>query len=350
MPAVNDTVWTAENTTPAEIEAALRELLAERHAESAAYVPARVLNLVCVVDRQWSGEIANRLRQVGRNPASRTIVCAVSERRTTLDAVATVAADSTPTDGELALTFETIVIDVGSEHLPHLDSIIDPLVVTDIPTLVWAPHGHWDAVDALRPVSQSVLLDSVEDPEVAAALRRAAGLLESRDVVDLAWLRTTPWRERVATMFDPPTKRACLREISGIAVRHHFASGAAALLICGWFASRLGWPAAPLHRDGEGHADGRLGDVDVTLDSVGQNVPGRAGRTLTLRDGSSLSLDRGPGGLLASERDADGMERTWRLLGASRGEGGILGDGIRQSLVGDPIYAEALRCASALLE
>jgi glucose-6-phosphate dehydrogenase assembly protein OpcA len=208
MPAVNDTVWTAENTTPAEIEAALRELLAERHAESAAYVPARVLNLVCVVDRQWSGEIANRLRQVGRNHASRTIVCAVSERRTTLDAMATVAADSTPTDGELALTFETIVIDVGSEHLPHLDSIIDPLVVTDIPTLVWAPHGHWDAVDALRPVSQSVLLDSVEDPEVAAALRRAAGLLKSRDVVDLAWLRTTPWRERVATMFDPPSRSA----------------------------------------------------------------------------------------------------------------------------------------------
>jgi glucose-6-phosphate dehydrogenase assembly protein OpcA len=350
MPAVNDTVWTAENTTPAEIEAALRELLAERHAESAAYVPARVLNLVCVVDRQWSGEIANRLRQVGRNHASRTIVCAVSERRTTLDAMATVAADSTPTDGELALTFETIVIDVGSEHLPHLDSIIDPLVVTDIPTLVWAPHGHWDAVDALRSVSQSVLLDSVEDPEVAAALRRAAGLLESRDVVDLAWLRTTPWRERVATMFDPPDKRAGLREISGVAVRHHFASGAAALLICGWFASRLQWPAAPLHRDGKGHADGRLGDVDVTLDSVGQNVPGLAGLTLTLRDGSSLSLDRGPGGLLASERDADGTERTWRLLGASRGEGGILGEGIRQSLVGDPVYAEALRCASALLE
>jgi glucose-6-phosphate dehydrogenase assembly protein OpcA len=350
MPAVNDTVWTAENTTPAEIEVALREMLAERHAESAAYVPARVLNLVCVVDRQWAGEIANRLRQVGRNQASRTIVCAVSERRTTLDAVATVAADSTPTDGELALTFETIVIDVGSEHLPYLDSIIDPLVVTDIPTLVWAPHGHWDAVDALRAVSQCVLLDSVEDPEVAAALLRAARLLESRDVVDLAWLRTTPWRERVATMFDPPAERVRLREISAVAVRHHFASGAAALLICGWFGSRLNWPAAPLHRDGKGHADGRLGDVDVTLDSVGQNVPGLAGLTLTLRDGSSLSLDRGPGGLHASECDADGAERTWRLLGASRGEGGILGEGIRQSLVGDPVYGEALRCASQLLE
>jgi glucose-6-phosphate dehydrogenase assembly protein OpcA len=191
MPAVNDTFWAAQNTTPAAIEAALRELLAERHAESAAYVPARVLNLICVVDRQWSGEIANRLRGVGSNHASRTIVCAVSERRTTLDAVATVAADSAPVDGEPALTFETIVIDLGPDHVPHLDSIVDPLVVTDLPTVVWAPHGHWDAVDALRGLSQCVLLDSVEEPEVSVALRRAASLLEDRDVIDLAWLRST---------------------------------------------------------------------------------------------------------------------------------------------------------------
>ncbi len=93
-----------------------------------------------------------------------------------------------------------------------------------------------------------------------------------------------------------------------------------------------------------------MGDVTVTLESVGQDVPGLSGLTLTLRDGSSLSLDRGAGGLRASERDSSGVERTWRLLGASRGEGGILGDGIRQSLLGDPVYGEALRQASGLLE
>ncbi|MGD0196651.1 MAG: glucose-6-phosphate dehydrogenase assembly protein OpcA [Solirubrobacteraceae bacterium] len=350
MPAIDDTVWAAEHTTPAAIEAALRELLVERHAEDAAYVPARVLNLVCIVDREWSGEIANRLRGVGRNHASRTIVCAVSKGRTTIDAVATVAADATAVDGSAPLTFETVVVDVGPEHLEHLDSIVDPLVVTDIPTLVWAPHGHWRAVDTLARLSQSVLLDSVEDPEVAGALRRAARLLETRNVVDLAWLRTTPWRERVATMFDPPAQRQRLREISGLAVRHHPVSGAAALLVCGWLGSRLGWPAAPLHRDGRGHADGRMGDVEVTLESVALDVPGLSGLTLTMSDGGFLSLDRGPGGLHASKREADGTVRSWRLLGASRGEGGILGEGIRSSLVGDPTYGDALRQASALLE
>jgi glucose-6-phosphate dehydrogenase assembly protein OpcA len=350
MPAVDDTVWAEQDTTPGAIEAALRELLAQRHAESAAYVPARVLNLVCIVDREWSGEIANRLRGVGRNHASRTIVCAISKGRTTLDAVATVAADATPLDDQPVLTFETIILDMGPEHAAHLDTIVDPLVVTDLRTVVWAPHGHWEAVDAMRGISQCVLLDSVEDPEVAAALRRAARLLDGRDVVDLAWLRTTPWRERVATTFDPPSRRRELREIAGVEVRHHYASGAAALLVCGWFGSRLGWPSAPLHRDGAGRATGQMGDVSVTLSSVEQNVPGLSGLTLTLRDGSAIALDRGPGGLHASQRDAAGNERRWRLLGASRGEGGILGQGISQSLTGDPIYGDALRSASGLLE
>jgi glucose-6-phosphate dehydrogenase assembly protein OpcA len=350
MPAVDDTVWAEQDTTPAAIEAALRELLAQRHAENAAYVPARVLNLVCVVDREWSGEIANRLRRVGRNHASRTIVCAVTDGRTTLDAVATVAADATPLDDQPVLTFETIILDIGPAHAAHLDTIVDPLVVTDLRTVVWAPHGHWEAVDAMRDISQCVLLDSVDDPEVATALRRAAGLLEARDVVDLAWLRTTPWRERVATTFDPPSRRAELRQIASVEVRHHYASGAAALLVCGWLGSRLDWPSQPLHRDGEGRAIGTMGDVAVTLSSVEQSVPGLSGLTLTLRDGSAISLDRGPGGLHASQRDASGSERKWRLLGASRGEGGILGQGISQSLTGDVIYGEALRSASGLLE
>ena len=50
------------------------------------------MNLICIVERQWSGEIANRLRRVGRYHPSRTIVCAVSDGRTTIDALATVAA------------------------------------------------------------------------------------------------------------------------------------------------------------------------------------------------------------------------------------------------------------------
>src|SRR3954449_7454127 len=246
MPAVSDSVWSAQETTPGAIEAALRDMLKQRHSENASYVPARTLNLVCVVDKQWSGEIANRLRGVGRSHAARTIVCAVEPRRTTIDAVATIASDVHPRPGEFALLRETVVVDVGERHLSHLDTVVDPLVVTDLPTVVWAPHGHEEAVDALLPLAQVVLRDSIDEPDMRDGLRRTQTLLEEVYVVDLAWLRSTPWRERVAATFDPPHLRPDLSIISAVTVRHQPDSAVAALLLVGWLASRLGWQLSPL--------------------------------------------------------------------------------------------------------
>ena len=88
MPAVTNAVWSAQDTTPDAIEAALRRLLAERHSENDGYVPARVLNLVAFVESEYSGEIANRLRGVGRYHASRLIVLSYDPHRTRLDALA----------------------------------------------------------------------------------------------------------------------------------------------------------------------------------------------------------------------------------------------------------------------
>ena len=88
--STTDLVWSEQATAPAKIEHALRRLVAECHVSNQHCVPGRTLNLVCVVDREWSGEIANRLRRVGRYHASRTVVCAVEPGRTTIDAQATV--------------------------------------------------------------------------------------------------------------------------------------------------------------------------------------------------------------------------------------------------------------------
>src|SRR3954469_374431 len=108
MPVI-DTGLRASNTTPGEIDAALRNALAQIHRENYGYVPARVLNLVCVVDKRYSGEIANRLRRVGRYHPSRPIVCSVTPGRETLDAVATIAAPSEIREGDIGVLRETIV-------------------------------------------------------------------------------------------------------------------------------------------------------------------------------------------------------------------------------------------------
>ena len=346
-------VWSERDTTPGAIEEALRQLIIEQCARHDAYAPARVLNLVVVVDREWRGEVMNRLDRVGRYHPSRTILCAVEPDRRVIDATVAITAIDDPKPGELAPTRERVLLDLGPHHLEKLSTIVDPLVVTDIATVVWSPHGHPEAVDALVHLAQVVLVDSVNEPDAAAAVARAREVAGDAYVVDLAWLRSTPWRERVAATFDPAAWRDELGRIDSVTVRHQPQSAIAGLLFCGWLASRLGWePGSLVAANGSlrGQAHGRRQDVKIELvPDPTMSVPGLAGIEIGTASGMRISLDRGPGGLSARRSDRKGRESAWTVLGASRGEAGILGEGIRQALLRDPTYRLALDGAQAMV-
>ncbi len=348
-----DSVWSEQGTTPDAIEAALRELLIEAHGQREDFVPARVLNMIAFVDREWTGEIANRLRGVGRYSASRLVVLAYEPKRTRLDARVMLAADDAPAPGELALLRETVVVELGDRHLDDLLTIADPLVVTDLPTLLWSPHGHHEIVVDLLPLAQAVLIDSVEEPDVQEALDWASTLSREAYVVDLAWLRSTPWRERVAALFDPPALRRELGLISEVTVRHHPASTISAGLYAGWLSSRLGWrPAKLVSHDGAlvGKARASRQDVSVKLQVAPELlVPGLEGLDIETAAGHRMRLDRGTGGLRARFAGPREPDREWTIPGASRGETGVLGEGIRQALLRDPTYLPALDAARTLL-
>jgi glucose-6-phosphate dehydrogenase assembly protein OpcA len=346
-------IWTEQDTTPAAIESHLREMLMLQHAKQHACMAARVLNLVVIVEREWRGEIYNRLEQVGRYHPSRTIFCTVEQGRSTIDVWASMQSEGDGRPGELALTRERVVLDLGPDHLRALDTIVKPLVVSDIATLVWAPHGHSDAVDVLLDLAQVVLVDSIMEPDPGAAVRRAEEFTEKVYVVDLAWLRSAPWRERIAATFDPPHWRSELGRISSVTVRHRPDSTIGGLLFVGWLAARLGWqPGSLTSVNGSlrGSAHARRQDVALFLEpDPTMSAPGLSGVTVETASGIAVSLDRGPGGLTATRRLRDGRELAWTVLGASRGEGGILGEGIRQALLRDPTYRPALEQAEAML-
>jgi glucose-6-phosphate dehydrogenase assembly protein OpcA len=346
-------VWSEQETTPSDVEAALRDLLQEQQAREEGHAPARVLNLVVVVDREWRGEVLNRLERVGRYHPSRTILCAVEGGRNTIDASVAITTDAQARPGEFSLIRERVVLDLGPRQLERLDTIVDPLLVSDIATLAWSPHGHHQAIDALMRLTQVVLVDSINEPDAASAVARAQQLARAAYVVDLAWLRSTPWRERVAATFDPPQWRDELRRIDSVMVRHRPDSGIAGVLFFGWLAARLGWEPGPVvSANGtlHGHAHARRQDVDLRLvPDPGQSVPGLAGIEIGTASGMKVSLDRGPGGLAAHRVDPDGKASAWTVLGASRGEAGILGEGIRQALLRDPAYRRALERAQTML-
>jgi len=263
-------------------------------------------------------------------------------------------ADHDPKPGEIVALEERVELDIGPPHLTRLATIVDPLLVPDLITVVWSPHQHDDAVDELLGLAQVVLIDTVTSPEPAAALERARRLCDEAYVVDLAWVRSMPWRERIAATFDPPARRTLLDEIESMTVRHHEESTTAAALMLGWVATRLGWDLpSPFERESpdallcsRAHRDGR--EIELRLEPAPQNVPGLVGVTIQAR-GGSLSLDRGAGGLAAKQRSTAGRESSWVVLGASRGEAGILGEGIRQALLRDPTYEPALEAATAML-
>jgi hypothetical protein len=270
--------------------------------------------------------------------------------RTTLDARASMGYDE-PSAGSVSVMREQVEIDMGIEHLAALDTIVDPVIVSELSTMLWCPHGHREAIEALRGMVDVMLLDSENEDLAADGLREAAEFQQSAYVVDLAWLRTTPWRERLAASFDPTDRQCALENLKGVAVRHRRGSEASALLLAGWLCSRLDWEPEELEsangsgQRGTAHrASGNGGAVDIVLEPSEQDAPGLAGVTVRCGGGFSLALDRGPGGLRARE-SIGGTERSWQILGASRGEGGILGEGVRQALLRDPTYAPALHAA-----
>ena len=308
--------------------------------------------MVTFVESRYSGEIANRLATVGRYHASRLVVLSYDPQCTSLNARAVVSSEGEPGTDEFGLLRETVTVEIGERHLDDLVTIVDPLVVTDLATLLWSPHGHPEAVDALLELAQAVLVDSLDDPSWRDAIGRACELRGRAYVVDLAWLRSTPWRERVATAFDSPNMRAELHNIDTVSVRHHPDSTVAAMLLVGWLGSRLGWEVSPLLSDGgtlTGSAQAVAQQVQIRLEPAPElEVRGLDSVAIATTAGRRLALRRGTGGLRARSRDANRREHEWTILGASRGESGILGEGIRQSLLRDPTYGPALDAAETM--
>ena len=357
MPGVSDSRWAAQGTTPGAIEAALREMLKERHAENESFV-ARARAEHGLRRRQG---VERRGRQP---PAQRRALPRLAHDRARGRAQArrgstrwpTIASDVQPKAGEFALLRETVIVDVGEQAPRALDTIVDPLVVTDLPTVLWSPHGHPEAVDvaaAARP-GRAARLGRRARPRRGARARARAAARRPTSSTSRGCARR-PGASASRRPSTPPHLRPDLRHDQ----RGH---GPPPPRVGGRRAccSSAGWPRAwagsrrsssPRNGDAGGQgprASARTSTLAPRARAATCSVRGLAGLTLETASGRHLELDRGPGGLRARYRNRKGDEREWTVLGASRGEAGILGEGIRQALLRDPTYGPALDAANAL--
>ncbi|HEY8178768.1 MAG TPA: glucose-6-phosphate dehydrogenase assembly protein OpcA [Candidatus Limnocylindria bacterium] len=227
---------------------------------------ASVLNLIVTVpDEPSAGRVVETMMGLGFRHPSRAIVLVASPGGAgpTVDAAVS-AHCHTPHQAEEQVCYEEVVLTVRGEAASHLDGIVAPLLIHDLPTLVWWPGDppFVDPVfDQLVELSDKLIIDSSDFSDLLLGYRRLANLRRRSGVGDLAWKRLGWWQELTAQFFDAPRFRRYLPNLnrvrisyalppeSGVAPApdpHDVAPGARspiaqAILYASWIASRLTW-------------------------------------------------------------------------------------------------------------
>jgi hypothetical protein len=241
-------IWAQPNLHPD----ANRDEIVDRH------VAARtsVMNLVVIARRPEVGErcAATIEDLTGRHP-SRTLVVSPADPDgpSWLDAQI-LAHCVLPREDAPATCAETIYLMCGGESGRHLDAIVAPLLIHDLPVAVWWPDepafGTEPANDVFAMADRLVVDGSTWHGTGLSQVRHLAALQERQPIAisDFALVRQSRWREAIASIFDIPDFLPYLRHIRRISVTYGVRDEGAAettnvvkpVYHVAWLASRLG--------------------------------------------------------------------------------------------------------------
>lgn len=143
--------------------------------------------------------------------------------------------------------------------LERVSGMVANLLIGGLPKFLWwkaTPDPNNDLFKRLATACNSVVVDSSHFSEPYTDLLSVQGLIEADiPVADLNWRRLSAWQELTAETFDPPQRRAALKEVDRVTIDYEKGNPAQALMFLGWLASRLQW--RPSHFTQEG------GDYDL---------------------------------------------------------------------------------------
>lgn len=221
--------------------------------------------------------------------------------------------------GRPATVFECITIDVSTENEAQLASIASPLLMPDLPDVLWWAADPTDTsrlFAELVDVCDRLIVDSAMALQTAAALQNLRGFVgdmrEDVALADLTWARLSPWRRLTTQFFDVPGTLPVLDLIDEVSLTygnsaHQWSGFSGALLYAGWLGSRLGWrtPGELLPVSGDPNVwratlragkAGKQREVSVTLRPTARPLAGS-----TLLD-VKLAADGGKAGVFKIDR------------------------------------------------
>lgn len=254
--------WRGDDVSADEVADALSRLNREHFRHAHGHGATRTMNLVIAPAQDPAAELdegvqAARHGARARHP-SRTIVLR-EQLEDRLDAQATISCDVARGPGAVGYCHDEVVLHADRPRLAHADSLLAPLLLVGLPTVVWLPATAPKAVEeALAAIATTVLLDSDADVgEPAAGLARARAMAARTPVHDLAWTRLDAWRRHVAAAFQAPERRALLARVGELELDG--ARSAGTLLLAGWIAARAEWEIGTLEPSPDGWSAGARG-------------------------------------------------------------------------------------------
>jgi len=337
---------------------------------------ASVLNLIATVPDAPSAErVMATMLGLGMRHPSRAIVlvCDPHAKGAGLDASVTAHCHPAAGSGD-KVCYEEVVLTVRGEPADHLAGVVAPLLIHDLPTLVWWPGDPPFAdpiFDQLVEVGDRLIVDTSDFADLGLGMRRLASLRRRSGIGDLAWRRIGWWQELTAQFFDAPRFRRYLPNLNRLAIRYAVPPGGAAsgngvashlaqtLLFSGWIASRLAWKRhATLEPLAGGRLrlklEGRYEMVDLIIEPVesGELPPGELVsmrlRSLGETGAAEFIIDREQDEATVAS-NADGMTALLRRVHMERPSESEL---LAASLVTerhDDVYETSLRAAGIIL-
>lgn len=382
-------IWSERDTTCAAVAAHLSQLWTTSRdgdpqvtEKGLPHARASVLNLIVTVpDAMAADRVVHSLLGLNFRHPSRAIVLVADPLAEGAALDAAVSAHCHPTtDAGEQVCFEEVVLIVRGEAAEHLNGIVAPLLIHDLPTYVWWPGDppFADPVfDQLVDVGDRLIIDPSDFSDLLPGLRRLAALRRRSGIGDLSWKRLGWWQELTAQFFDAPRFRRYLPNLNRLSIQYALpGSGTAvppdptdpsdaasaiaqAILYAAWIAVRLTWRRyAMVEPLAEGAMrltlEGRHEMVDLRIEGVRTDaIP--AGELVSVRlraygetGSAEFIIDRhGEEATVAS--NADGMTAQLRQV---RMELPTESELLASSLTADrhdPVYESVLRAAAVML-
>lgn len=155
---------------------------------------------------------------------------------------------------------EYITLTGTTAALERIGGMIPALLIGGLPKFLWwkaTPDAHNPLFKRLAAVCNNVIVDSCNFNTPEDDLLTLQDLVDTGvPLADLNWRRLSAWQELTAEAYDPPNRRASLKDIDRVTIDYEKGNPSQALLFLGWLASRLQWQTVYYAKES--------GDYDIT--------------------------------------------------------------------------------------